>query len=317
MTEGAIIDWVGGLADDTWRAVAKHLGLHVFSLRSTCATLHRRVITIGDLPQTAFVAHRILRRLDAVHQLSGPHHAHPNTCYGRNWDFSGEVEDLWYSLRESSLRELTDMLDLLNTPLRLKASQRPCSALIRQLQEDDRLWAPIEGHMQRLKMLERNFGGYVYMDDDLADAMHRLRVYYGSTFLTGLFRDTSHHHWTTTWHLAAWRGNLPVLDYLYSYCIHFPNSTTPPGNHAIAHARRGLQHELDFFRRMQKPARSTAVEARYAEVIAFLKARSVPDHEWRDTLATIHTDPDSDSDGSEGSAMDMLDVALGAQLSAQ
>ena len=51
--------------------------------------------------------------------------------------------------------------------------------------------------------------------------------------------------------------------------------------------------------------------------IAFLKARSVPDYEWRDTLATIHTDPDSDSDDSEDSAMDMLDVALGAQLSAQ
>ena len=315
MTEGAIIDWVSGLADDTWRVVAKHLGLHLFSLRSTCATFHKRVLTLKDVPQTAFMAHRILRRLDAVHPLSGPHRG--ADCYGRNWDSREEVECLWDMLTESSLRELTDMLELFNTPLRLKASRRPCSFLISQLQEDDRLWPPIESHMQRLKMLDRNFGGYVLMDDELVDAMHRLRMFFGSAYLSGLFRDTRNHHWTTTWHLAAWRGNLPVLDYLYTYCIHFPNSTTPPGNHALAHARRGLQNELDFFRRMQKPAGATAVEARYAEVIAFLKARNVPDDEWRGGLATYNYNPDSDSDGSEGSAMDMFDEALGAQLSAQ
>ena len=37
------IDWVGGLPDETWRDIAAHAGWFALTLRSTCATLQKRV----------------------------------------------------------------------------------------------------------------------------------------------------------------------------------------------------------------------------------------------------------------------------------
>ena len=72
MTEGAIIDWVGGLADDTWRHVAGYLGLSALSLRATCSTLHERVLALKELPAAIQLARRVLPEMRELLQRLCP-----------------------------------------------------------------------------------------------------------------------------------------------------------------------------------------------------------------------------------------------------
>ena len=314
MTEGAILDWVGGLADETWREVAGYLGLYALSLRATCSTFHERVLALKELPVGTQLARRVLHRLDAI--TDDPRYAF--NCYGVTpGSLYVDEEPLQQALRDAGPRELVGMLDAFDLRERLKFSRRPCRALLLQLQSDKSLWPVIEAHMERLARLERNWNGLVLSDRELVEAIHGFRKPYQTAWLARLFRDVRDGGtWTTTWHLAANGGNKEVLNYFYLYCIVFPTSQTPGGNHAIAHARRGLEAELAFYRSMGKPERAAEVSARYAEVIAFLKERNVPDREWRSPPRMPNDYSDSDSDDSGGSAMDMLDIALGAQLSA-
>ena len=315
MSEGAILLGVGGLADETWREVAGYLGLYALSLRATCSTFHERVLALKELPVGTQLARRVLHRLDAAADTDV---RHAFNCYGVTpGSLHVDREPLQQALRDAGPRELVGMLDAFDLRERLKFSRRPCRALLLQLRSDKSLWPVIEAHMERLSRLERNWNGLVLSDRELVEAIHGFRKPYQTAWLARLFRDVRDGgNWTTTWHLAANRGNKEVLNYFYLYCIVFPTSQTPGGNHAIAHARRGLEAELAFYRSMGKPERAAEVSARYAEVIAFLKERDVPDREWRSPPRMPNDYSDSDSDDSGGSAMDMLDIALGAQLSA-
>lgn len=315
MTEGAILDWVGGLADETWREVAGYLGLYALSLRATCSTFHERVLALKELPMGTQLARRVLHRLDAKADLDV---RHAFNCYGVTpGSLRVDRAPLQQALRDAGPRELVGMFDAFDLRERLKCSRRPCRALLLQLQSDESLWPVIEAHMERLARLERNWNGLVLSDRELVEAIHGFRKPHQTAWLARLFRDVRDGGtWTTTWHLAANRGNKEVLNYFYLYNIVFPTSQTPGGNHAIAHARRGMEAELAFYRSMGKPERAAEVSARYAEVIAFLKERNVPDREWRNPPRMPNDYSDSDSDDSGGSAMDMLDIALGAQLSA-
>jgi hypothetical protein len=314
--EEEAIDWLGGLADETWQAVAGYLGLYALSLRATCSTLHGRVLALKELPVAIQLARRVLHRLDVQY---GPDVRYAFNCYGVTpGSLYVDREPLRQALRDAGPRELTGMLDAFNHSKRLKFSGRPCRALFQQLQNDTLLWSPIEAHMERLARLEKNWNGQVLSDRELVEVIHGFHIPYETAWLARLFRNVSDGgHWTTTWHLAAFKGNKAVLNYFYLYCIVFPTSQTPGGNHAIAHARRGLEQELAFFRAMGKPERAVEVAARYAEVIAFLQERNVPDREWRTPprMANDYSDSDSESEYT-GSAMDMLDEALGAQMSA-
>lgn len=317
MTGGAILDWVGGLADETWREVAGYLGLYALSLRATCSTFHERVLALKELPMGTQLARRVLHRLDAKTDLDVRHGKLCGVPRHAPGSLHVDREPLQQALRDAGPRELVGMLDAFDLRERLKLSRRPCRALLLQLQSDESLWPVIEAHMERLARLERNWNGLVLSDRELVEAIHGFRKPYQTAWLARLFRDVRDGgNWTTTWHIAANRGNKAVLSYFYNHGIVFPTSQTPGGNHAIAHARRGLEAELAFYRSMGKPERAAEVSARYAEVIAFLKERNVPDREWRRPPRMPNDYSDSDSDDSEGSAMDMLDTALGAQLSA-
>jgi hypothetical protein len=314
MAEEEAIDWLGGLPDETWRDVAGYLGLYALWLRATCSTLHERVLALKELPVATQLARRVLHRLDAQCGVN-------DVPYAYNWygvtpgSLYVDREPLQQALRDAGPRDLTGMLDAFNHCKFLGLSKRPCRALINQLQQDQWLWPVVEAHMERLARLERNWNGQVLSDRELVEAIHGFRIPYRTAWLARLFRDARDGgNWTTTWHLAANRGNKAVLNYCYTYCIVSPTSQTPGGNHAIAHARRGLAQELAFFRSMGKPERAAEVSARYAEVIAFLKERNVPDREWRTPPRMPEDDPDSDSDDSSGSGMDVLGVALGAQM---
>ena len=299
MTEDAI-DWVDGLADDTWRHVAGYLGLYALSLRATCATFHGRVLALKELPVSTQLARRVLHRLDAQHGLDV---RHAFNCYG--WtpgDFYVDREPLRQALRDAGPRDLTEMLDAFNLSERLKFSRRPCRALLNQLQNDKSLWPVVEAHLERIARLEKNWNGVVLSDRELVETIHRITIPYQTAWLARLFRYASDGgNWTTTWHLAAFKGNKQVLNYFYLYCIVFPTSQTPGGNHAIAHARRGLERELAFFHSMGKPERAAEVSARYAEVIAFLKERNVPDCEWRTPPRMPNDCSDTDSGDSDES----------------
>lgn len=316
MTEGAIIDWVGALADETWRDIAGYLGLYALSLRKTCSTFHKRVLALKELPVAIQLARRVLHRLDAQCGVI-------DVSYAYNWygvtpgSLYVDRGPLQQALRDASPRDLTGMLNAFNLNLgkRLGFSKRPCRALINQLQNDKFLWPVLEAHMERLARLERNWNGQVLSDRELVEAIHGFRIPYQTAWLARLFRDARDGgNWTTTWHLAASRGNMAVLKYFYTYSIVFPTAQTPGGNHAIAHARRGLAQELAFFRSMGKPERVAEVSARYEEVIAFLKERNVPDREWCPPPRMPNDYSDAESDDSSGSGMDVLGVALGAQM---
>lgn len=315
MTEGAILDWVGGLADETWREVAGYLGLYALSLRATCSTFHKRVLALKELPVGTQLARRVLHRLDAE---AGLDVRYAFNCYGVTpGSLYADRKPLQQALRDAGPRELVGMFDAFDLRERLKLSRRPCRALLLQLQSEKSLWPVIEAHMERLARLERNWNGLVLSDRELVEAIHGFRKPYQTAWLARLFRDARDGGtWTTTWHLAANRGNKAVLSYFYNHCIVFPTSQTPGGNQAIAHARRGMEAELAFYRSMGKPERAAEVSARYAEVIAFLKERNVPDREWRSPPRMPNDYSDSDSDDSEGPAVDMLDIALDAPLSA-
>lgn len=300
MTEDAV-DWVDGLADDTWRHVAGYLGLYALSLRATCATFHERVLALKELPVGIQLARRVLHHLDAVADTDV---RHAFNCYGVTpGSLYVDREPLQQALRDAGPRDLTGMLHALNLSKRLKFSRRPCRALLDQLKGNKRLWPVIEAHMERIAQLEKNWNGVVLSDRELVETMHRIRVPYETAWLARLFRYAGDGgNWTTTWHLAAFKGNMQVLNYFYLYCIVFPTSQTPGGNHAIAHARRGLERELAFFRNMGKPERAAEVSARYAEVIAFLKERNVPDREWRTPPRMPNDYSDTDSDESDDSS---------------
>ena len=304
------IDWVGGLADETWREVAARLGLHALTLRRTCAALQRRVLALEELPVSIQLARRVLQLMDAHLVVEAEAEAEAEAgCYGAACHTVQENVSLHDALWRAGPHDLFGMLGALNCNTRLPGSKRRCFQVLVQLR-GCALWKIFEQRASQIARLDTHWNGERLSDDAFLDVMRRFRDI-NVLPTAGLFADGDG-QCTSTWHLAASRGDLEVLRFLAEQCAQPLHGRTVGGNNALAHARRGLERARDFFDDAF-PERAAQVSARYAPVIAFLKRCGLEDHGWRD--------PDGDalaeaSDDSAGSEMDMLETALGALQSA-
>ena len=127
------VDWVGGLADDTWRSVATHLGLHALTLRRTCATFQKRVLALEELPVAVQLARRLLRLLEDLHLL-GCKQAIGLGC-SMTRDTEREYNSLWSAMERASYQEFFAMIDALRCTDKTYATKRFCWQLIDQFIE--------------------------------------------------------------------------------------------------------------------------------------------------------------------------------------
>ncbi len=306
------VDWLHGLADETWRDIAGRLGLHALALRATCATLYKHVLALKELPVTIQLARRLVHFLE--HEF---YREVTNLRTRKLYPAPEESRVLYQALRRANPAEFFGMLHALETShgKRLKASRRRFPSLISQFCHGSSLTCLFRYRGTRAAKLDRCWNEHVFSDQDLVKVIHCIRRY-ATTFFVTNFRNPSCNDFTTSWHLAAERGNLEVLKYFRANSVSYPHATSLHGNSALAHARRGLDLRLAALDSDEKKA---AVFARFAAVIAFLKACNVPDHEWRSPQATPfdhNLQPDTDSDASVGSDMDIVDVALETQMQA-
>lgn len=282
-----------GLADETWRGIATHLGLHALTLRRTCATFQQRVLALEEIPVVVQLARRLLQLLETLHQLDDE----------MDTDTKREYYSLWSALKRASYQELFGMIDTLSCTDNTHATKRPCWQLITQFKAKTNIWQVFDHKAKLITQLRPVWNDDTLSNEELVYVMKRFHNLASFCPITFFADDTG--CYTTTWHLAASRGNLEVLQFLYRYCNQPIHSTTMPGNNALAHARAGLALARDGWDANPKYILD---EQRYFATIAFLQQCDLEDHPWR----FLEVDSSSDDDDE---AIDMLGEALDAQLS--
>ena len=234
----ASVDWVGGLADETWRNVATHLGLHVLTLRRACAAFQKRVLALEVLPVAIQLARRLLQLLETLH-LRGCKQI-DDEFYAMTRETEREYNSLWSAMERASYQEFFAMTDALRCTDKTYATKRFCWQLIDQFLVTTRMWDVFDRKAKLNMKLRPVWNGNPLSNEELVYVMKRFREI-STTYTVTFFADDDGWY-TTTWHLAALRGNLEVLDFLYrvSHPTHI-HRTTMPGNHnALFHARLGL-----------------------------------------------------------------------------
>ncbi len=263
------VDWVGGLADETWRGVATHLGLHALTLRRTCATFQKRVLALAELPVAVQLARRLLQLLETLH-LRGCKQV-GDEYYSMTRDTERDYNSLWSAMERASYQEFFAMIDALRCTDKTYATKRFGWELIDQFMEKTRMWDVFDRKAKLNMKLRPVWNGEALSNEELVYVMKRFREIaniYTVTFFAG---DDG--HYTTTWHLAAAQGNLEVLDFLHHVCNQ-PRTlnyrTTLPGHYdAMMHARLGLERaRID---------RDANLEQRLLETIAFLEKHGLGD----------------------------------------
>ena len=260
------VDWVGGLADETWRSVATHLGMHALTLRCASATFQKRVLALAELPVAIQLARRLLQLLETLHRLRCKEV--DDEFYAMTGETEREYNLLWYDFKRASYQEFFAMIDALRCTDKTYASKRFCWELIDQFVEKTRMWQVFDYKAKNNMRLCPVWNGNPLSNEELVYVMKRFREI-STTYTITYFADDD--GWfTSTWHLAALRGNLEVLDFLYRVCSQPVHKTTMPGNHnALFHARLGLGRA--------RRSRDTDLEQRLLETIAFLKKCGVED----------------------------------------
>ena len=254
------VDWVGGLADETWRSVATHLGLHALTLRRTCATFQKRVLALEELPVALQLARRLLRLLETLHLLGC--NLIDDEFYAMPRSTERAYNSLWSAMERASYQEFFGMIDALRCTDKTYVTKRFCWQLIDQFIEKTRMWQVFD-HKANLNMkLRPVWNGEPLSNEELVYVMKRFREI--ATIYTVTFFPDDDGWYTTTWHLAAMQGNLEVLEFLYRVCSQPIHKTTMPGNHnALAHARLGLERA--------RRAQDANLEQRLLATIAFLE----------------------------------------------
>ena len=315
------IDWVDGLADDTWRAIAASLGLYALSLRRTCASFHRRVLALAELPVPTQLARLAVQFLDEW--WSAPWDREVQEVNGSRHRLLCTEHQLKGKMLAASHRDLFGMIDALIIVNESTAwTKRPLSRIVTQMKQHHSLWEVFTMRARGVGKLERDWNGHKLSDDELVCALRRFvsarLVAPGALFLESskpCGYSYSSSEYTTLWHLAAARANLKVLAFLWAECSHPVHARTPGGNNALAHARSAHARARLLYSALDDSEKLAQTEARYAPVFAFLLHLGLDDKPFSyDDGQGADVDESSDS---EGSAMDMLDVALGAQMSAQ
>ena len=257
------VDWVGGLADETWQSVATHLGLHALTLRRASATFQKRVLALEELPVAVQLARRLLQLLETLHQR-GCKQVH-DEYYAMSRETEREYNSLWSAMERTSYQEFFAMIDALRCAAKTYATKRFCWELINQFVEKTDMWQVFDRKAKLNMKLRPVWNGNPLSNEELVYVMKRFREM-SSTYTITYFADDDGWY-TTTWHLAAAQGNLEVLDFLYRVCDQ-PRAlnyrTTMPGHcDGMMHARLGLERARND--------RDANLEQRLLATIAFLE----------------------------------------------
>ena len=267
------VDWVGGLADETWRSVATHLGLHALTLRRTCATFHKRVLALEELPVAVQLARRLLQLLETLEGCgcNRKNYLLDDEFYAMDANTEREYELLWSALQRVSYQEFFAMIDALRCTDKTYASKRPCSELIDQFATKTRMWDVFDRKAYRIALLDPVWNGNPLSNEELVYVMKRFREI-ATIYTISSFADDDGHY-TTTWHLAALQGNLEVLDFLYRVLrptlIHGTQLVEGRLHNALFHARLGLERA--------RRAQDANLEQRLRATIKFLLKRGLRD----------------------------------------
>ena len=318
------VDWLA-LDDDTWSIVGKHLGLHVLTLRCTCAAFQRRVFKLDELPVAIQKARRIVLLWLEDGRRKGPQ---------RNAERDLGTDPIMRELMGMPMLDLIDTINTLDNPTSLLVTKLQCNELTHSFRVKRSLktcawptyWFSPRTLLAFSSADNRDTAEHntkplldASQEDDLINAMRffdahdvlspNRRLNYSITGDPSLPT-----RYTTPWHLAAKYGQLKVLRYLY-HVIDRDSKRTHPlwtshrslyrqlcvqaqtsnGDNAMAHAQRALDERCAACANApDASAQIKALQERYDPVFKFLDELSVKRREWQDPGT------DDDEDGVDG-----------------
>ena len=334
-TTTAAVTWID-LDDDTWCNIATFLGLHALTLRRTCLSLQRalhqlprttmlarRVITYfvphwcGLEPSSTLKAVSFAARLrdgasvrlrdGAIAKVSAyasapdPEREYEKlTALAKKPSFTEEVRQLVTDMMNLPFCLLFKVLDVIaDSPKRLLQTQQPGYKLVNSNHHLSKILSKRAADASRCEL--NDHGGVVLTEKDLRDAIrqfHGLGVFSRAAVGCKIVCRTEYPvlYNTSTWHLAAEKGMLLVLDFIYYYMgdTQPMHACTVGGNNAYAHAQRGMQRCLDMPNTSETFKQDTKV--RYGKVLDFLSKIGLSDRPWRTLNDFIGTADDSDDD---------------------
>lgn len=221
------------------------------------------------------------------------------TALGRRPSFNGEKRQLVADMKKLPFRLLFEVLDVIaDSPKRLLQTRQPGYKLVNS---SEHLLAILSKRAADASRCELNdHGGVVLTERELRDAIrqfHGLGVFSRAAVGCKIVctTDTPVLYNTSTWHLAAEKGMLLVLEFIYYHMgdtqpVH---ACTMGGNNAHAHAQRGMQRCLDM-PNTSEPFKQDA-KVRYGKVLDFLGNIGLSGRPWRDLTNLSEADSDSDS----------------------
>ena len=250
-----------------WRHVACFLGLHALTLRRACAAFHRRVLTLEALPKATVECRKVVRFLEGLDATSLVRDGKPSSELKRL-----RGEQMESDLTQLSLRELFEVTDTLSDNTRLVSSMRRCRTLLTTWRMD----AVLSDRAAKVCMCADD----VLSQEQLVDALRRFNALGKLQSARRIaFRDTDGAvRWTTTWHEAARRGMVKVLDFLHKETYQPLHQKTCSGNNALAHARQAKAERLSKDGLAEEDKRK--IEASFDAVIAFLLELGLEDKPW-------------------------------------
>ena len=312
-TTPAAVTWVE-LDDDTWCNVAAFLGLHALTLRRTCLSFQR---ALDQLPRTTMLARRVITYLaphwcgleststlkavsfaarlrdGAIAKASAStpdaeHEYEKLVALDSKPPFDEEVRQIVTDMTNLPFCLLFKVLDVIaDSPKRLLQTRQPGYKLVNSNTALSEILTKRAADASRCEL--NDHGGVVLTEKDLRDAMrqlHGLGVFSrgavkGRVVCRVVCRTTCRFYTMSSWHLAAEKGMLLVLDFIY-----YNMGDTQPmhvctlgGNNAHAHAQRGMQRRLDMPNTSEAFKQDT--KARYGKVLDFLIAIGLSDRPWR------------------------------------
>ena len=282
------VDWLA-LDGDLWEVVAEHLGLQALTLRRTCKTLRR---AIAKLPRATEIAFGLITDGHPARQFE----------FGKG-SWNGNLLHLLSELPFNDFFKVLDMLD--EEYLTLRRWRCFGFQLIERCNELRITMELRELDLRRCLLEDKE--GQVLTESQLVYAMHRyleLKAFRPNKIIVLESTPVDNQElkdWTSTWHLAAEKGMLKVLQFLVDECrgLQPLHTRTPGGNNAYAHAHRALQRIQD------DPDLPEADKARerikYNLVLSYLSRIGLSTRPWRNERHEPEeysaSDAGDDSDG--------------------
>lgn len=302
------VDWTA-LDGDLWEVVAEHLGLQALTLRRTCKTL---LHALAKLPRATEIAHGLIMKGHTKRDLE-----HDSLSSMPVMPCNGHLVCL---LTELPFFEFFKVLDVLDEEyLTLRHWKCFGFQLIGRCHELRVAMEVRELDLRRCPLQDKE--DQVLTESQLVETMRR---YLGlNAFGLNAFRPNQIivlesgpanelSDWTSTWHLAAEKGMLKVLQFLVDECrgLQPLHTRTPGGNNAYAHAHRALQRIQDD---PDLPAADKARERiKYELVLSYLSRIGLSARTWRNEsdAPEEYSASDEDSDDANNELVETSDEEM-------